>query len=172
MTLFFFTCLYSAKGQGNMFFSFGELTFRPGIVLDKKVTDLYSFDAGLNLIGTHGLLKSRNIIYYGFEVSYAQTKSTLQEYQGAKVGLTYQLVRNYVGFNFNNYYQNLSGLSFWKTEFGMSFLGIISLNYGYYLPFHNEVNFNRQNLNLNMKLSLNLSYGECLNMVGTVDKKW
>jgi len=172
LILFYLTFHCQLQGQMYSFFNIGELFFRPGIVLEKKVTDIYSFGAGVNLIGTHGLLKNDNINYYGIEIGFIQTETKIQKYQGVKFGLTYQIVRNYMGFNFNNSCQIFNGQSFWSPELGISFLGFISLNYGYYIPLNNEVNLNKKNLNITLKLSINLSYGESLNIVGKSDKRW
>lgn len=149
-----------------------KLRFRPGIVLEKKTTDLKTFSAGLNIIATHGLLKSYKIIYYGIEANYTQFQRNQFIYQGFKFGLTYQQVRNYFGFNINNSFQIIEKNAFWYPEIGFSFLGIISLNYGYFIPLNSDINLNQINPNINLKLSLNISYGEILNMVGTSDKKW
>ncbi len=158
--------------QENLYFNMGELTIRPGFVFEKRLTDFNSFGAGLNLIATHGLLKSGNIHYYGLEFGFHQAQTISRKFNGLQTGVTYQLVRNMYGINFNNSYLRLADESFVKTELGISFLGFVSINYGYYFSLDNSLNLLNQNVPLTLKLSLNLSYGESFNIVGASDKRW
>jgi hypothetical protein len=149
-----------------------RLRYRPGICIEKNVVDINSFEFGANLIATHGRLKNNVINYYGFEVSY--TKITLINHpsNGVVFRLMYQYVKHSIGFNLQSSVLFANNAQFFRPEIGINYFGIISLNYGYYFRLDTPQTYDISLHHLSLKLSLNLSYGEYLNIVGKSSKKW
>lgn len=153
-------------------FDLGDLRVRPGISFEKKCTDLTSFELGTNLITTHGRLKNDAIHYYGIEILYNKIHLLNQTFNGITLNGLYQYVKNPIGFNIQNSVLIEKGAQFLRPEIGVNVFGVISLNYGYHFRLDQRQLYDCSLNYFSIKLSLNLSYGEYLNIVGKSEKKW
>lgn len=172
LTFFFLLNLGVNAQFSYLSFNVGDLHCRPGFSIEKNCTTLNSFELGGNIIATHGRLENDVINYYGFEILFNKIQVLNNSFNGITFNCLYQYVKYPIGINVQNSILFENGAQFLRPEIGVNVFGVISLNYGYNFRLDEQQIYNTTLHHISLKLSLNISYGEYLNIVGKSSKKW
>ncbi|AEA43348.1 hypothetical protein Fluta_1353 [Fluviicola taffensis DSM 16823] len=132
--------------------------------------DLKSFELGANVFATRGRLTNNVINYYGLEASYKWITLMDQNCNGFSLRAIYQNVTYPIGFNVQSSVLIAKKSNFFLPEIGLSLFGVLSLNYGYYFRMDSPQRYHSSLHSLSLKLSINICYGEYLNIVGKSEK--
>nr|WP_294861930.1 hypothetical protein [uncultured Fluviicola sp.] len=167
-SLFIFLFPLLLMGQGRT--GIEKMRYTPGISIEKNFVDLKSFELGANVFATRGRLTNDVINYYGIEGTYKWITLADERRDGISVRGIYQRLKNPIGFNVQSSVLFARKSTFFLPEVGVTLFGVLSLNYGYYFRTDVRQTYDSSLHSISLKLSLNLCYGEYLNIVGKSEK--
>ncbi|WP_341905994.1 hypothetical protein [Fluviicola taffensis] len=147
-----------------------KLHYKPGISIEKNFVDLKSFELGANVFATRGRLTNDVINYYGIESTYKWITLVDERRDGISIRGIYQRLKDPIGFNVQSSVLFARKSTFLLPEVGITLFGVLSLNYGYYFRTDVRQSYDSSLHSISLKLSLNLCYGEYLNIVGKSEK--
>lgn len=144
-----------------------------GIYGQFNLVNFDSYEIGANLTATHGLLKTDNFRFYSINVGYVKLRNTDFERNGFQFGLSTQLYNHgFWGLELAASSTHFKNIAILRPTIGIGFAGIFFLNYGYNFGLREVIHPNFSNHHLGLKIVLNISSGEFLNIVGRSNYTW
>ena len=150
-----------------------DLRFRGGLYAQYNFLESKTFSLGLNLLATHGQLSNNRYIFYGAHVGLNKFNADSLNVYGVEIGLSTKIYNSVpLGLEIDV----TSILSADEVRIlptvGIGYFGFLSVNYGYYFNMVNLPKYKRGGHHLALKLVLNFSSSEFLNLKGTSSHKW
>jgi len=153
--------------------SIKDLHVKPGIYGQLNFVDSKAFNVGFNLIATHGLLANDRFVFYGTHLGLTKFGANSLNDFGIEFGLSSKFYNRFpLGLELEVTSIYLKENTLLLPTIGIGYFGVFSINYGYYISLNEISSYDFRRHHIALKLTLNLSSGEFLNMVGRSHYKW
>ena len=164
---------FSQSIEASLEQGFKDLRVRLGLYGQYNFVDSKAYNFGLNVIATHGQLSNNRYVFYGVHIGLNKFNADSLRVLGAEVGLSTKFYNSFpLGLEIDVTSIYLKDDILLLPTIGIGYFGFLSINYGYYFSLTDMRKYNLARHHLALKMTLNFSSSEFLNLKGVSPHKW